>query len=477
MKRLMMFLVVGMLAVSTASYAQIVRDTILENDGLGRSISPYAIQSIPEATSGFRLPVNTITTYGNRFNQWDDIYCTSYIPPGAYHPGVDLNSAGSCDDDRGTDILAVANGRVVYVDVSDWGGIVIQHNWKGETWYSQYGHINTPLVAVGNDVTKGQHIAEMSDVGTTCVHLHWEIREADHPNPTVGDYWICSVLRNSGSVANYYEDPEAFVASHGAYTTTPDYMAVKTGQNVSTTPWLPAGGSYTLWVDYRNEGTVTWKNSGPVSGGYVELRSVDGSCTLYSSFCAYDAATWINRQGIGPAQQASVPNGSLARFQFVARAASTTGTCVQWVAPWANGQCMDGWGGVNFTIQTDATIPQGALAGGTPQPGTYASDITIGFVVNDSHSGGRGYTVGWDNPSIGGPEVGGTSGSTTLAAQGAGSHTLYLRVWDQVGNTTVSNLGVYTYQTGPCGTRQITGCTNPPHPIIPPASAQSNSKQ
>ena len=459
MKRIMMLLVAGTLLVPAFVHAQVVRDTIPENDGFGRSITPFAIQSIPEATSGFRVPVNTITAYGNHFNQWDDIYCTSYNPPGAYHPGVDLNSAGSCDDDRGTDILAVANGRVVYVDVSDWGGMVIQHNWKGETWYSQYGHINSPLVAVGDNVTKGQHIAEMSDVGTTCVHLHWEIREADHPNPTVGDYWTCSVLRSSTSVANYYEDPEAFVASHGSYS---DYRATKTGQSTSVTPWLPAGSAYTLWVDYRNDGATTWKNSGSVSGGYVELRSVDGGCSLYDSFCAYDAATWINRQGIGPALQASVPTGGTARFQFVARAANATGECVQWVAPWASGQCMDGWGGVNFTIRTDATPPDPFTASVTPSTNNVNSYSFSWSASSDGNSGLKGYY--WSVNGGGETFTTSTTLPTGAYATVQGTNTFNVRAVDNAGaagNSTSAAPVYFTLTSSPCPGREI------PHTCVP----------
>ncbi|MEK9137456.1 MAG: M23 family metallopeptidase, partial [Bacteroidota bacterium] len=280
-----------------------------------------------------------------------------------------------------TDVFAISRGYAYYYksNAGSFGGcnvngvaLWIKHRKEnGQYFWALYGHIKNSIVTIETQVvtvniSPGQKIAEIADYypcynldgtcGTShCPHLHfgiWDSQTAPCGEPG-------SVRCNGwgyGSQGSFV-DPNDFLAIQHPYPETPAYKATKTGQNTSVTPWLPAGGAYTLWVDYRNDGTVTWKNSGPVSGGYVELRSVDGGCNLYSSFCAYDAATWINRQGIGPALQASVPNGSTARFQFVARAANTSGSCVQWVAPWANGQCMDGWGGVNFTIQTDADAP------------------------------------------------------------------------------------------------------------------------
>lgn len=483
MKRLLMFLVVGMLLVPAVGWPQVQAnpakerglEVIRENSGLGALANVYPIDQVPEATSGFRIPVETISVYGNTFEQWDDIYCTSSVPPGSYHPGVDLNSpclspndCSNCDRDRGTNILAIANGKVVYVDVSNWGGIVIQHNWKGQTWFSQYGHVNAPLVAAGDNVVKGQHIAEMSDVGTDCVHLHWEIRKANHPNPSVGNYWTCSILRNLALVGDYYEDPEVFVASHGSYSSA-SFRAIKTGQNVSITPWLPANSAYPLSVDYRNDGSATWNNSGGT--GYVELRSVDGGCGLFDSFCAYDVGTWINRQRIGHAQEASVPYGSTAHFQFVARAASTTGTCVQWVAPWANGQCMDGWGGVNFTVRTDASGPvHDGVPTASPSTSTVNSFSFSWLPFTDNESGVKQYH--WNIDGLGDNVAPSNSLPVAAYAPGAGTHNFTVWAEDNVGNIGDNTTVQFAWNppSGPCPGREIVGCSNPPHTCINPAA-------
>lgn len=167
-----------------------------------------AVLSVPPATSGFQRPM-TNDHYGYQWLSWTE---TSI-----YHPGDDYNGPGSRNDDCYTDIHAVGNGRVKYVNLGGWGTIIIEHDWQGTTVYSQYGHVYSSLVSVGDEVTKGQHIAEMGNTGTTYCHLHWEIREADHPDPNDGSYYVSSVLSNLDLVNNYYEDPEWWVDNHGPY--------------------------------------------------------------------------------------------------------------------------------------------------------------------------------------------------------------------------------------------------------------------
>lgn len=191
------------------------------------------------ATSGFGWPLlypnkNTSTNNefcsggwcnndGNYFSAYDTV---SYAYP-VYHPGEDWNVPGilggynatGCSSDEGLDVVATANGEVVYANTSDWGGIVIKHIYQGVTWYSQYGHIFNAAVTVGQVVAKGQNIAKIGDVGTLCAHLHFEIRKENHPNPTYGPYWIygSTGLGNLANVTNWYEDPDAFIPSHPAY--------------------------------------------------------------------------------------------------------------------------------------------------------------------------------------------------------------------------------------------------------------------
>ena len=161
--------------------------------------------SVPEATTGFRYPMPN-DHYGYKWLTW---------ARSVYHPAVDYNGPGGGNADCGTPVYAVANGIVRYVNPGSWGGLVIEHNWRGTTIYSQYGHVSGIRVANGQSVMKGQHVANVGRVGANTCHLHWEMREADHPNPTYGNYW--SGLGNINNVKNYYEDPEWWVDNHGAY--------------------------------------------------------------------------------------------------------------------------------------------------------------------------------------------------------------------------------------------------------------------
>jgi murein DD-endopeptidase MepM/ murein hydrolase activator NlpD len=172
--------------------------------------------AVSEAASGFQRPITESDSgTGLTFLQlWDYGGNCGKV----YHPGKDLNVAGtSGNSDRGTDILAVADGVVRDVAMSTWGTLVIEHNYKGTTVYSQYGHLGSILVNEGDTVTKGQHIGEMGNTGTTYVHLHFEIRKSSHPDPTSSGYFCGLAGKSQATVMSYYEDPIAFVGSHPAY--------------------------------------------------------------------------------------------------------------------------------------------------------------------------------------------------------------------------------------------------------------------
>lgn len=163
--------------------------------------------AVLEATSGFQRPM-TNDHYGYAWLDWTG---------SVYHPGDDYNGPGAGNADCDTDIYAVADGTVRYVNLGGWGTMIVEHSWQGITVYSQYGHLASVLVSTDQNVTKGQHIAEMGNTGTTYCHLHWEVREADHPDPTNGSYYTTAVLKIRDSVENYYEDPEWWVDNHGPY--------------------------------------------------------------------------------------------------------------------------------------------------------------------------------------------------------------------------------------------------------------------
>ncbi|MFD3698170.1 M23 family metallopeptidase [Streptomyces sp. NPDC058646] len=105
------------------------------------------------------------------------------------HTGIDFRAAS------GTSVHAVGLGTVVE---AGWGGaygnnVVIKHN---DGTYTQYGHLSSLNVSVGQQVTPGQQIGLSGSTGNSSgPHLHFEAR-------TGADY---------GSDI----DPVAYLRSHG----------------------------------------------------------------------------------------------------------------------------------------------------------------------------------------------------------------------------------------------------------------------
>lgn len=90
----------------------------------------------------------------------------------------DANSAKGIDiaGTQGQAVLAAAPGKVIYsgTDLRGYGKLVIiKHN---KTYLSVYAHNSQILVKEGQQVNKGQKIAEMGNSDTDRVKLHFEIR-------------------------------------------------------------------------------------------------------------------------------------------------------------------------------------------------------------------------------------------------------------------------------------------------------------
>jgi lipoprotein NlpD len=89
--------------------------------------------------------------------------------------GVDI--AGQ----RGQAVVASAAGKVVYSGsgLRGYGKlIIIKHN---KTYLSAYAHNDQILVKEGQNVNKGQKIAEMGNTDAPQVGLHFEIRRLGKP--------------------------------------------------------------------------------------------------------------------------------------------------------------------------------------------------------------------------------------------------------------------------------------------------------
>lgn len=85
----------------------------------------------------------------------------------------------------GQPIIAAADGSVVYVGsgLRGYGKmIILKHN---KTYLTAYAHNNTLLVKEGENVKKGQKIAEMGSTDADSVKLHFEVRRFGKPvDPT-----------------------------------------------------------------------------------------------------------------------------------------------------------------------------------------------------------------------------------------------------------------------------------------------------
>jgi lipoprotein NlpD len=89
--------------------------------------------------------------------------------------GIDIAGAA------GEPVIASAAGKVVYVGngLRGYGKLVIvKHN---KTWLSAYAHNREILVKEGQQVVKGQKIAEMGNTDADQVKLHFEIRRLGKP--------------------------------------------------------------------------------------------------------------------------------------------------------------------------------------------------------------------------------------------------------------------------------------------------------
>src|SRR5437762_12166285 len=143
--------------------------------------SPFALAALPTATR-FDFPLgseNGAMAYNaQRFTE-------------NHHLGDDLNGIGGEDSDWGDTIYAVADGLVLLARDGGpgWGNIVIVlhayiENSERKYVQSYYGHMETMLVHVGDEVRRGQQIATVGTAGgryfTPSAFRNARIRHALH---------------------------------------------------------------------------------------------------------------------------------------------------------------------------------------------------------------------------------------------------------------------------------------------------------
>lgn len=100
---------------------------------------------------------------------------------GRYIAGDKTNQGINIAGSNGHDIVAAADGTVVYSGAGLIGYgelLIIKHS---NEWISAYAHNSKRLVAEGVRVKAGQHIAEMGQTGSVRTMLHFEIRRNGKP--------------------------------------------------------------------------------------------------------------------------------------------------------------------------------------------------------------------------------------------------------------------------------------------------------
>lgn len=142
------------------------------------------------------------------------------------HTGVDIPA------ERGTDVLAAADGKIVWVgyglyrgvpgDLSDPYGmaVVIQHNfgYQGKRLYTVYGHLDRIDVQAGQWVQYGDKLGVVGATGfVTGPHLHFEVRlgESDFFKTLNPELWlvppqgwgivVMRVMGTSGQLLYFHE--------------------------------------------------------------------------------------------------------------------------------------------------------------------------------------------------------------------------------------------------------------------------------
>jgi murein DD-endopeptidase MepM/ murein hydrolase activator NlpD len=94
------------------------------------------------------------------------------------HEGIDISAP------RGTPILAAAKGRVTFAGRRAGYGLLVEID-HGYGYSTLYGHASQVMVRVGQDVQRGDVIAQVGNTGlATSPHLHYEVRVGGRPvNP------------------------------------------------------------------------------------------------------------------------------------------------------------------------------------------------------------------------------------------------------------------------------------------------------
>lgn len=132
---------------------------------------------------------------------WTGNYKLDHTENTGSHPGVDIRAP------IGTPVYSIANGIVIATENKSTGFgkyVVIKHpNTPSGVVYSNYAHLNSMSVKVGEIVTKDQQIGEIGNTGTsTTPHIHFQIdKESAEWHP----YWPFSFADMNAQGLSFFE--------------------------------------------------------------------------------------------------------------------------------------------------------------------------------------------------------------------------------------------------------------------------------
>ena len=113
-----------------------------------------------------------------KVTRWYGVHKDKRFGTSTFNGGLDIEARHK------SDVVAVHEGRADYVNWLPGYGqcIIINH---GGGYYTLYAHTSTVLVAVGDNIGRGQVIATVGDTGSLLGNiLHFEIRKDAEPiNP------------------------------------------------------------------------------------------------------------------------------------------------------------------------------------------------------------------------------------------------------------------------------------------------------
>ena len=155
-------------------------------------------------------------------------YPTNYISITTYysssHKGLDLGFYSALHHHQ--PILAVEDGEVIYSKFQNTGGktVHIRHKINGEWYVSEYGHMQTVNVVLGQKVKRNQKIGTMGSTGIVDgEHCHCGICKGYTITYTSKDVWINPInilyvypsqtvhketIKKYGDKLRYYDIPE-----------------------------------------------------------------------------------------------------------------------------------------------------------------------------------------------------------------------------------------------------------------------------